>query len=311
MIDTTQISKTFARPPNFSEMLENGWKPLKDKHTGEPTALCCNSAKGRGEPRLTLSRTRNDMWIIRAEVSPGAWLHGSNLYLPDEGDLQHVLDAISAYVEDKSGIVFDAHTERVTRVDFTRDFQVGEINVLPIIAKYARFILPKYHRVCYDETSVYFRNSLEKGKLTKQFKIYSKHHDLLDKCDDASESEKARGLLRFEVSHLKAAVNRLAKSYNLPDHRANHILTKETSEKVIQTAMKQLHFDSFIKTETSNIDKLFEICDSASAFTRIGFLYMRDQYGDDLTKQPFINISSKTIKRYQDDCNKAGVCSLE
>jgi hypothetical protein len=51
MIDTFQISKTFLHPPKASELERNGWKPLRDKHTGEPTALCCNSAKG--EPRLT------------------------------------------------------------------------------------------------------------------------------------------------------------------------------------------------------------------------------------------------------------------
>lgn len=311
MIDTFQISKTFARPPNQTELAKNGWKPLRDKHTGAPTALCYNSAKGEHAPRLTLSRTRNDLWIVRAEVSPGAWLHGSNLHLPHEDELQSVFDTLSAHVEDKSGIVFDARAARVTRADFTNDFQVGENSVLPIIAKYARFVLPKYHRVCYDETSVYFKNSLKPGKLTKQFKIYSKYHDLLNKIQNAAEIEKAKGLVRLEVSHLKAAVNRLAKSFELPNHYAHSILTKETSEKVIADAMKRLHFDSFIKPENSKIEKLFEICDSSSAFGRIGFLYLRDQYGEDFSKLPFINISPKTLKRYQDDCNKAGICSLE
>lgn len=311
MIDTFQVSKTFARPPNENDLENNGWKPLFDRRNNEATALCYNSAKGEHKPRLTLSRTRNDLWIIRAEVSPGAWLHGSNLYLVDEDELRHVLDALSATVEDKSGIVFDAHTERVTRADFTRDFPVGENNVLPIIAKYARFVLPKYHRVCYDDTSVYFKNSLKKGKLTKQFKIYSKYHDLLSKCEDAAEIEKAKGLLRLEISHFKAAVHRLAKSFNLHNHHANHILTKITSEKVIDDAMKRLHFISFTKTGNSNVEKLLKACDSSSALSRIGFLYVRDQYGEDLAKHPLINLSSKTLKRYQDDCSKAGVCSLE
>lgn len=311
MIDTFQVSKTFARPPNQADLKSRGWKSVRFEHSGEPTTLCRNSTKGEHKPRLTLSRTRNDLWIVRAEVSPGAWLHGSNLHLVDEDELQHVLDALSAEVEDKSDIVFDAHTERVTRVDFTRDFLVGENNVLQIIAKYVRFALPKYHRVCYDETSVYFKNSLKKGKLTKQFKIYSKYHDLLDKCKDAAEIKKAKGLVRLEVSHFKTAVNRLAKSFNLRNHRANHILTKETSDKVIDDAIKRLHFNSFIKMENSNVEKLLKAYDSSSALSRIGFLYLQGQYGEDLTKHPLINISSKTLKRYQDDCNKAGVCSLE
>jgi len=311
MIDTFQISKTFARPPDQSELIEKGWKPLRDRHTGDPTALCYNSAKGEYKPRLTLSRTRNDLWIIRAEVSPGSWLHGSNLHLPDETEMKLVLEKLSEYVNGRSGVRFDAHAARTTKVDFTRDFQVGENNIFPIIAKFARFILPKYHRVCYEETSVYFRNNLGKGKLTKQFKIYSKYHDLLGKCEDPTEIKKAKGILRLEISHLKAAVNRLAKSLNLPNHHANKILTKETSERVIQDAMKRLYFDSFLKIGDSNIEKLFEMCDSASAFNRVGFLYLRDKYGEDLAKLPFINISPKTLKRYSDDCSKAGICSLE
>ncbi len=156
MIDTFQISKTFARPPNESELISNSWKPILNKHTGEPTALCFNSA--RGEPRLTLSRTRNDCWIVRAEVSFGSWLFGSNLHLPNEDELHHGLDLLSEYVESKSGIVFDAHTERVSRVDFTRDFQVGENAVIPIISKFAKLNLSRYERVCFGETSVYFKN---------------------------------------------------------------------------------------------------------------------------------------------------------
>jgi Phage replication protein CRI len=219
MIDTFQISKTFARPPN-KDRLREGWKPIVNKHTGEPTALCCNSAKG--EPRLTLSRTRNDYWIIRAEVSLGSWLYGSNLHLPDEAELHHGLDSLSEYVESKSGIVFDAHTERVSRVDFTRDFQVGENAVIPIISKFGKLKLPRYNRLCFDETSVYFKND---GKeRTKEFLIYSKHHERLAKGKDIAEQERAKGLIRLEFGLRKSAVNRFAKSLKLPNHHANCVL---------------------------------------------------------------------------------------
>jgi hypothetical protein len=307
MIDTFQISKTFLRPPEASELERNGWKPLRDKHTGKTTTLCCNSA--RGEPRLTLSQTRNDYWIIRAEVSLGSWLHGSNLHLPNESELHHGLDLLSEYVERKSGIVFDAHAERVSRVDFTRDFQVGENAVIPIIAKFARLKLPRYTRLCFDETSVYFKNA---GKeKTKEFLIYSKFHERLAKGKDAPELNAAKGLIRLENLHRKSAVNRLAKSLKLPNHTAKYILTKQTSETVIQAAMKQLHFDSLLTAESSNVEKLFEIQSATMPLTLIGFLYLKGKFGDELTKQPFINISPKTLKRYLDDCGKAGILSLE
>lgn len=309
MIDTIQISKTFARPPNIAELLKNGWKPIRDKLTGEPAALCFNGAKS--EPRLTLSKTYNDLWIVRAEVSFGSWLYGSNLYLLNESEFQHGLESLSEQVEVKSGIVFDAHTERVTRVDFTRDFQVGENAVIPIIAKFARLSLPKYKRVCYEDTSVYFKNSLEKGKLTKQFKIYSKHHERLANSKGAAEQERAKGVLRLEILHQKSAVNRLAKSLKLPNHHANYILTKETSEKVIEKAMKILNFESLLTAKNSNIESLFNICGSTEAYKFIGFLYMLDKYGKGFSKLPFVDTSQKTLKRYLSGCLKAGVLTLE
>jgi hypothetical protein len=308
MIDTFQISKTFARPPNLSELESKSWRPLLDKHTGEPTALCFNSA--RGEPRLTLSRTRNDYWIIRAEVSLGSWLHSSNLHLPDENELHRGLDLLSENVEMKSGVAFDAHTERVTRVDFTHDFQVGENAVIPIIAKFGKIQIPRYKRICFDDTSVYFKNA---GKQqTKGFLIYSKYHERLANSKDLSEQEKAKGLIRLEVSFRKSGVARLAKSLKLESHHANHILTKETSEKAIQRAMKLLHFDSLLTAADDNAEKkLFDLHKSNSAFSLVGFLYMKNKYGDDLAKQSFIGSSSKTLKRYSDKCSKAGVLSLE
>jgi hypothetical protein len=311
MMDTFQISKTFARPPNISELIGEAWKTLQYDSSGEPIALCFNASKGECKPRLTLSRTRNNYWIIRAEVALGSWLHGSNLHLPNEDELHSGLGLLSEYVESKSGIVFDAHTERVSRVDFTRDFYVGENFVIPIIAKFKKFNLPRYERVCYKETSVYFNNSLKKGKLTKQFKIYGKYQERLDESKDKAEQEAAKGLIRLENSFRKSAVNRLAKSLKLPSHNANHILTKETSEKVIEKAIKQLHFDSLLTTESFNDQKMFELYGATMPYSLFGFLYLRDKHGEDLTKLSFINTSPKTLKRYSDDCSKAGILSLE
>ncbi len=314
MLDTFQISKTFARPPSQSELIEIGWKTIRDKQNGEAATLCFNARKNQNKPRLTLSQDRNDWWNIRAEVSLGSWLYGSNLHLPNQDELNHGLNLLNEYVKSKSGIFIDAHAARVSKVDFTRDFQVGENNVIAIIGKFAKLSVPRFKRVCYEDNSVYFKNSLEKGKLTKQFKIYSKYHERLKNSRNKSEQERAKGILRLEILHQKNAVNRLARSLKLPNHHANHILTKQTSETVIQKAMKQLHFDSLLTAENFDIEKLFELFDSASAFTLIGFLYLlylRDKCGDDLAKQSFIDISPRTLKRYSDNCSKAGVLSLE
>lgn len=307
MIDTFQISKTFARSPLINELQSNGWNPLWSRYTGEPTALCFNS--GEGKPRLTLSKNPNDHWNIRAEVSLGSWLYGSNLHLPDYSEFHCGLDLLSKYVESKSGISFDAHAARVSRVDFTRDFHVGENAVIPIIAKFGKLKLSRCKQVRFDATSVYFKN---KGKeKTKEFLIYSKYQERLDNCKDTAQQKAAKGLIRLEVSFRKSGVTRLAKSLKLPNHNANHILTKETSEEVIQRAMKRLNFLNLLTVEKPNIEKLFESCSTTAALSYVGFLYMKEKYGEDLSRLPFVEISHKTLKRYEDECRRAGVCSLE
>lgn len=124
---------------------------------------------------------------------------------------------MSKYVESKSGIFFDAHDCKVTRVDFTRDFQVGENAVIPIIAQFAPQKISRYTRTCIDDTTVYFKNA---GKeKTKQFQIYSKYHERLANGKDAAEQEKAKGLIKLESSLRKSAVRRLVNTLKLPGNR--------------------------------------------------------------------------------------------
>ncbi len=75
--------------------------------------------------------------------------------------------------------------------------------------------------------------------------------------------------------------------------------------------MKQLHFESLLTAESSSVEKLFELYSATKPLSLVGFLYMRDKFGDDLANQPFINTSPKTLKRYSDDCSKAGILTLE
>ncbi len=306
MIDTFQISKTLVRPPPLNELIENGWNPVRGRYT---TVLSHNSTRGEHKPRLTLSQIPNERWIIRAEVSPSSWLHGSNVCLPDATEIHHVLDLLSEYVENKSEVVFDAHKARVSRVDFTRDFQVGENSVIPIIAKFAKLNLPRYDRVYYGNTTIYFNNS---GKAkTKTIMIYSKYHERLKRTGNKSDHDAAKGLIRLEVSLRKSAVYRLAKTLKLPSYCADDILTKETSNNVLQKVMKQLKFESLLQAKTPKIEKLLEVIEMPAAFKYIGYLYMKERFGEDFLKWLSLTVSPKTIKRYEEGSRRAGILFLE
>lgn len=310
MFDTVAISSTFARSPNIDLLIKNDCKVFFSKYTSEPYKLVLNGEKDAKEPRLTISKTPKGLWVIKAEVSIGAWMFGSNLFLPNEKDMQEFFPMMSDFAGYKTDIKFDARRGRVTRADPTRDFQIGESKVLSVLKELSNFEIPKYNRKPINNTGVYFEN---KGKIkNKKYSIYSKYHELKEKKADETEIDLARGILRLSVEHKdNRAVANLSKSLNLPDHNANHILTAEVSEKIIADAINLLAIESLIKQEDSTLEKLAKNFDVSKPLTLAGHLAYKSEYGLDYWKLPFINLSEETIKKYERECAKTGILSLE
>jgi hypothetical protein len=175
MFDTVAISRTFTRSPDIDLLVKNGSKPFYSKYDGKPYKLVLNGLNGAKEPRLTISKSPKALWIFKAEVSIGSWLFGSNLFLPDEKDIINFYLSLSNFVRYKTGIRFEAHLERTTRLDATRDFQIGESRVLSVLKELNSVDIPKYNRKPVNNTGVYFENQ-GKSK-NKKYSIYSKYHD--------------------------------------------------------------------------------------------------------------------------------------
>lgn len=310
MFDTVAISRTFARSPDIDLLVKNGCKPFYSKYDGEPYKLVLNSEKGAKEPRLTISKSPKGYWIIKAEVSIGAWMFGSNLFLPNENEMKDFFPMLSDFVRFKTGIKFEAHHERVTRADPTRDFPIGETNVLRVLKELNNLEIPKYDRKPINFTGVYFKN---RGRIkNKIYSIYSKFHELANKNASKTEIELANGLLRFGIEHKdNRAVANIAKSFNLPNHNANHILTRQVSERILNDAMKLLNIQSLLDNAHSPLEKLAENFDSAKPLTLAGHLLYKREFGNNYGELPFINLSENTLKKYDRECAKAGVLSLE
>ncbi len=310
MFDTVGISKTFARSPDVDLLVRNGCQPFFSKYDGEPYKLALNGEFGAKEPRLTISKSPKGYWIIKAEVSIGAWMFGSNLFLPNETDMKQFFPMLSDFVRYKTGIKFEAHHERVTRADPTRDFPIGETNVLRVLKELNNLEIPKYDRRPINFTGVYFKN---RGRIkNKIYSIYSKFHELANKKASQTEIELAKGLLRFSVEHKdNRAVTNIAKSLKLPNHNANHILTRQVSNKVLEDAMKLLNFQPLLDNNLSPLEKLAENYDSAKPLTLAGHLLYKRDFGNNYGELPFINLSENTINRYDRECAKAGILSLE
>lgn len=310
MFDTIAISNSFLLIPDVELLEKNGCKVFYSPHDGTPSRLALNGQKGDKNPRLTISKTPKEHWVVRAEVSVGDWLYGSNLFLPNERDIQKYLKALSEFVGDKTGIKFDSYYGRVTRLDVTRDFELGETKVLSVLKSLNEIQIPKYHRKPMDFNSVYFEN---KGKVkNKKLAIYSKYHDLRDKKASDIELDLSKGILRLEIEHKNnKAVSNLAKSLRLPNHNANHLLTRKTSESVIEKAMNLFALKPLLENSQPSLEKLGVAYNSAKPLTLAGHLYYKSKYGLDYGKLPFINLSEETIKRYDRECANIGILSLE
>ncbi len=309
MFDTVAISGGFMRSPNIDLLVKNGCKPFLTK-SGEIYKLVLNGEPGAKEPRITITRSRKGFWRLQAEVSIGAWLEGSNLFLPNEKDLQIFQSDLSDLIRYKTGLRFNVRLERTTLLDATRDFDVSEGRVLPFLKELSNIQIPKYNRRPFNDTSVYFEN---KGVIkNKVLKVYSKQHDLINKGASEEEIELAKGLLRLEIHHGdNRAVSNLAKSLNLPYHNAALMLTRETSEKVIKDAMKLLNFESLLNIESADaLETLGQNFNKSMPLTLAGHLVYKAKYGADYYKLSYLNLKPETVKKYERECAKTGTLSL-
>jgi hypothetical protein len=307
MFDTVAISKTFLTLPK-NDLESRGAFVKFDKNTGEPKKFFLNSQKGSKEPRITISKDIfNKSWRLRAEVSISAWLKGSNIYLPNEKDLLIFLLKLSEYVEKRTGLIFNARLERVARADMTRDFLLSENEVLGVISKLKNVIIPKYDRRTFNDTGVSFTS---KGQ--KKILVYSKFHEVLNKNGSELELERARGILRLEIQHKKnATVSYIAESLGYANHKANYILTPETSEITIDKVMKLLHLNQLIEKRGNRIDVLLNKYGLLMARKLTTHLAYKMEFGADYYKHLKIGISERKIKEFEKMCLEVGISSLE
>lgn len=305
MIDTVQIYKTFFREPNYRFLINNGWRMKGFYGNDKPRKL---TFKERGEPSpfLEILNTNQNKLFLRAAVSFPHWLFGSNLHLPVNRDITEGLKMLSDFVTEKSGIFFNAKIEKVRRVDYTRDFKLGQTQVLQSLKKYQSFTLPRYDRFSINDSTVYFQN---KGKeKTKIFKLYDKFQERLDKNGTPDEIEMAEGILRFEFSLKRNAVHRLAKSLRIRNE-AGLLLDASVAIPIIENAINTLKLRELLETTKEAHWELavFKNKSLANPHTLIGHLHLEEKFGHNYANIPGIKIEKRTLQRYRKSCREIGV----
>jgi hypothetical protein len=305
MFDTVALKHVFIKPPNLDGLVERGWLERFNRKDGD-YRYWIHKTPVKHAPRLTLSRTPDYIWHLRAEVSISAWLRGSNLILPGESDIREFLPKLSEYVTYHSGSQFCAESAKVVRVDCTKDLQLGKAEVIPTLKRLSLSQIPKMLRVCYDDKSVEFKN---KGKkITKKIKFYSKLDEVISKMRTVQEREMATGILRVEVAHFSAvSIENLRKQQNAKDKSAKTLLTKNLSESVTTSTMKIFNLFQSSSEGKSDLEKLLHQYSSNQSMRLLGFITFLKTYGENFYQHEWLNFSRRSYFNHLSQCKKAGI----
>lgn len=305
MIDTIAITTSYQKPPSMEGLIERGWRKSHPYRKSRLNTLTFYSDGVKYSPRLTFSQTPNYLWHLTAEVSLPAWINGSNLELFDESKIDEGLWFVSEYVTEMSGMKFDAKEGRVNRVDFAKDFQIGERDIRKVIGKISKIKVPRYNRTSINDETVYFQN---KGKRqSKKIRIYDKHAEILQKDSTVEDKEKSRGVLRVETLMRTSAIEIQRKKMGLPNRTANMVLTKEFADVVINETIGTLHSDTWLSNENIDINRLLEAYDAKQVIRFIGFAEFRREFGNDFYRIPSLKFNKKTYDRYLTGLQKVGI----
>lgn len=304
MFDTIAIKHYLARPPTEDALHSLGWLMRFNKYDGRTCAFIRNEQDST-EPRLTLSLNPKSQWHLKAEASLSKLLRGVNVPLLGESEIETSLRLLATKVEEKIGIKFDPNTALVCRADFARDLYVGETAVVPIIAKLMRVQIPRYDRTLRNDESVVFTpKGASKGK---RISVYDKLAEVIQRNGSEEEQRNARGILRLEVGLKTKAITYLTRQLKLPNREAQHIMTREVADYVLQDALQKLQFDAIDSNATEVIQKLISEFGTSRAKNLLGFMEIKKQFGEEFYKDETLNYSRRTYFRDLADCRKAGV----
>ena len=303
MIDTIVIKNYYQNLQNQECLLENAWFNYQKYQS---SGWILNPKAGSHLPRLTLSQTPDGIHHLQAEVSIPKMLFGNNIKLPTEPEVWEGLKQISEYVTQKSGLPFDLETAVVNRVDYTKDFNVGEDQVIPIISSLAKKSIPRFDRIYFNDSTVYFKS---RGK-TQEIKIYSKFHETIsNKSNGKDLLNLSRGLLRLEhsFSH-RDSLKKLAKDLGYSERKAKYLLRSKVSELVLANDVKILDWSNYqLEADNSQLDYLQRCFTLRRAFLLFGFLELIRQRGENCYKDKMLGLSRNSYYRYAADCRKFGI----
>jgi hypothetical protein len=247
------------------------------------------------------------LWQLTAEASLPKLLRGANVPLLSESEIESSLRSLATLVEERSGLTFDTDSALVSRVDFARDFNISESEIVPTVARLSQVQIPRYDRTQYNDTTVAFMPRGERR--SKRISVYGKLAEVARRCASEEEQNSARDVLRVEVSLRTKALAYITrrKPLDAQSREVRHILTPRVAAFVLEDTLQKLQFEAVGGAESDVIAKLLAHFGLSRAKSLLGFLELRRKYGEALCSNEEINYGRSTYFRDLADCRRAGV----
>ncbi|MBS1798095.1 MAG: hypothetical protein JSS81_30040 [Acidobacteria bacterium] len=298
MLDTIGVKQIF-RNRDYTKLLENSnWFQRYQK--GKRKHYTYQTPKGSKLPRLTFSQTFNNFWHLYAEVSLPSWAKGFNYPLSSLEELPDQLAELTAFVNDKIAIGFDAERARVQRVDFAEDITLPPHIIAKAIASLNRSNPAKFDRLGFKNETIYF------NRKNQHIVVYNKTKQA-ESVGHFNISQENLGVLRLEVRLASSRIKNIAKKLGLPDTSAHNIFQKIVADKVIEEAKMTICLEDALNDEPSIVKRLRSKFNGPELPTVLGWAVLLSEFGDTPSLAEYIGVNPRTQRRHVDRLKSMGI----
>lgn len=304
MIDTVKIKRAYRTCISHSDLIgHHGAVYLPNRRV--PT-YALNGPLKSAHPRITVIQTPNGLTHVSAEFSVPRVLFGHNAILPSEADCVRTLEMVREFVEKRLPLSFDLSKLALTKVDFTKDIDLGEPGAYAMLMRLFQIDVPRFKSDLFGKSTLY----LTRGN--KRFiRIYPKLKEVLDKKESEAARMAARGKLRIESCyHSKRMVVSFGKSVGLETAAPLGILRKEIADQAFSSPVFPFCLEDSLPPDAEQepiFEKLLEKHSPRTAIDLYGFIALTKSLGPRFYLDERYGISKDAYYRRRKACRNAGI----
>lgn len=233
-VDTVHLVVRLNKIPPADALKKRGFRSKPGKFDNSITWFL-NPKSGNYKPNLTIYEHYGPGYSLRVNASLPKLVHGNNLDLVSDEEIDAALEQLSDYVSDATGLAFDAGKANVARIDYATNIEVVPKAGSLILRRLRRIKIPRLP----FRADISIHGSVYHGNRSRMLRFYDKTHE-------AGRVSANTMVVRAElaISNEGTAV-RFAEKAKLRNHAANSMLDKAVRGIAIDEIFKLTKLESF------------------------------------------------------------------